>query len=445
MTCDINSVDCPIILVSIHQYEGLGDLSHGMKMARIIAEKFQNYRVVLVTESVENLERFNKKQFRIIRENELPSINNVALKILAPANSWGVILSFAGYHCDRPLIAFWEYNYFCPPLSVPGISSYCLGLKGYESGSGREIGIFIDDDYEEKHKISALPDRKRLEGLPQPIVEKLKVDTKTDHVFLVYASQEGDIERREFIEKILQENQSLKGQEGHRFFFVAPSWQEPVWTEPINSNLLREKDFVDGWNIKVGAWGNQICFYRDQLSPEEFQQILLYSSPQCLITGDQSLSEAISCGKSITYEWRRHKRELLDNFRLLIMRDPSLAIENICRKHNVKEPLGRIVMNALNAPRTKDSFSVRDLRCLTLDSQDVLGQTICKDESVCYLLTQAQKDTIFPLDPSGSYYGSGPPYDRGMPQSINLNGVEFKLIKCVENKTCYLLRCKTHE
>lgn len=318
------------IIVDIKPINGFGDLSCGVKIAKIL--KTPERIVILAIPDLwrERLNAFAGKEFSIISTQEAKETKNAALRIFAPIESQDLVLSESDASSPN-VIGFYEYGYLNPAIpsfAAPYVSTYSMGLND------REIGILIDPDWEWQHSISQLAREKRFQTLENhtqwgPLLSEmqktLQLDPTRDLLFLGYASN--DEERISFIKKIAAAHQN----EGKRLIFMLPH-------------------FLHGHTLDIP--GN-MTLITDPLTPDQFKLMLLLSEPECLITGDQSLSEAISANKEFTYEVRGHKQRLQSALIWLYQKKFSRKATNkeICQNRDCGPRMKEIIEKALACVR----------------------------------------------------------------------------------------------
>lgn len=230
------------------------------------------------------------------------------------------------------------------------------------SGPGEgELGIFMEEDlYQEgrvlyqAHKSS---DPTRLHFLKNLQLRDLLKDSGSK-LYFGYASRGGANIRIQFVEDIFRREIthpsnidiciiwpyciSIDGfveaiEDLCKVFNLSVEfWRPPSSEDP---SLSLEKSYMIGpRKVRI--------FIPESLDHADFQSLLRASDPYTLITGDESLSEALALGKIILYEVLPHKKRLASNLIQLSQRMGLKKVEQLLTRKDTeisgyKEPLNK--------------------------------------------------------------------------------------------------------
>lgn len=359
-----------LVVVEIRPINGQGDLSCGVKVATLLQKR--NIPLVLATfqESMEALEVFNKKKFSIISIDQVANLNNVALRIIAPFDD---LYSLDGmYAVNIRTLAFFEYGFTPKQLTSP-LSEYFTSFSmGFLP---RDLGIIIDDNWQTSHRLSKQPCQERFDSLSEDLKQAASeilqepFDPITTHYFLAYSK----IYRYQklFINDMKKKYATC----GKRLVFFV-----------IHNCAMRDltlKKEENKQNTYIPCVG---------LDPDLFRALMLLSE-ECLVTGDQSLGEAISINKKFHYEVCGHKSKFAEQLRqqYTMKGDEVLSCEDdaqydasnyrVCFSMNAADKIANSVEAALKQPQNYPKWV--DLRKESAFF-DIL------EKGKCYLITLDQ-------------------------------------------------------
>ena len=318
-------------LVIAHGLDGAGDISCAVKVATILNKRLliPIERIEIATNKPELVEIFNKRSFKVLSYTEAIKLDNVYLQIAVPA-FLPVLAGFIARGIPTLLIS--EYGFESSEISIrfphPWLSCHSFGLNAAES----ELGIMISPGLV-KHGFS----EKSL--LP---CERLKHLEKLECKWLSNAILNG--------KSIIDFDQSCRLYQGYTSTYIG-AWsyigaicllnqEDPkdlifvMSGKSCNSeNYLKRvqldfKQFAASQKIKEMRFiseksevavvevnpsnGFSVTIIHGLIEYRSLKKVILAAEKETITTGDQSLSEAISCNKSWLYEIRDHKRDLAD-------------------------------------------------------------------------------------------------------------------------------------
>lgn len=323
-TFEIPSIDLTAQKVAIITYSlgGFGDLGNAMKFAKMLHEEqgVREDKILLVTDKPEGMQLFNTDgKFSVLSMREYEKkISAVGLQIITPVSEDCQISEWAKKGVRT--VALYEYGFNGPSTtSGKDVQVYAFGLDWQR----REVGIWIARDWRRKHEIAAAEPALRLRSLKEiePSLQKLlRVDrgvekfAQDSHLYLGYAD---DFSMQvDFVKAILAEKR--KAASDKNFYFVLPGeknarflsahFEEELQLHRFNKLLITKHGKClqeiqgTGEGVLHIILGNQ--------THEDFYRLMTASEREVVVTGDQSLSEAIENDKIFCYEERRHKGPL---------------------------------------------------------------------------------------------------------------------------------------
>lgn len=305
---------------------GNGDYSYAMKVACALHDrlKIPLTSIILIDQDVKKIseadrnelpfEQFNKKRFTHIHsrceKDHLALLKEYSciLQIIVPLPKGIDPLTYNTEH--PPTLVFCEYGTKFTNGSDRQLSQtfevYHLGLdKG-------ELGICLSETLFQNY------DRANRESIVKNSYEKIDpsfrdflMEGRNCPIYFGYANKPMGVDEEEcplhfrlsFIKAIIRVK---KIQE---VIFVLPGGKinlEHSSTEWVEGQFAKTR--VEKRSFTFSDC--RITLIVGKLSPDDFLNLFSISEPECLVTGDQSLSEAISANKRFAYQQLSHKSEL---------------------------------------------------------------------------------------------------------------------------------------
>ena len=380
-------------LVIGHCLDGAGDISCAVKVATILNKRFliPIERIEIATNNPKMVEIFNKRSFKVLSYAEAKELDNVYLQIAVPA-FLPVIADFIG--CGIPTLLINEYGFKSSETSIrfphPWLSCHSFGLNLAK----RELGIIISPGLV-KHAFSqeslvSLERLKHLEKvkckwLSNAILNGKSIGDFDQSCRLYQGYTSKSIAAWSYIGAICLLNQ----QDPKDLIFVMPGT-----SCCLQSYLAKFKldfnQFAVSQNIKAISFISEeskavvevdpsnaisVTIIYGSIEYRSLKKVLLAAEKETITTGDQSLSEDISCNKSWQYEMRDHKFALASDLadiasakdhNLTVTTDfvsPFLEIDH-CR---------RIYSNFLEAKKN-DYVSMSSMNKEIIDNFDAMKQ-----------------------------------------------------------------------
>jgi len=310
------------ILFTTNPQDNLGDVSCSFKCARSLVQagtldpeqveirapdlrKCQNFQVYHYPIGP----LFKERELRFGSSREFEEVSDLALQVIAPSTGCGD----AFYHLRRKgvkTLSLFEYG-FTPdsiPVLEPFYSSVGLGL-----GKGK-AGIFIEHDWEEQHALTTRAQRMERfnevssEGRMR-IVGDLSSEAFVANCALYVGYSSDDAIRLGFVDAILKTNQT-----DETLVLTLPRFRadrhEGKMEEICRKNHVKTliiSDESGERSISFGEEGRTVRCCIGDFNHRDFLLLLQSSEEEVLVTGDQTISEAISANKRFCYEERDHK------------------------------------------------------------------------------------------------------------------------------------------
>ncbi len=304
-------------LIITYEINGQGDLSCGMKVANDLHERLgiPVKNILISSNKVKGIDNFNKHNFKSISLKEIESLHKqqaVDLQIIAPTDG------FSGVDCTvekAPALALLEYGF--TPLKSHRVMSKALGI-GKE-----EIGILIDPSLKEwGFSEEAKSSRNRMQQLEQldPTLKAAIMGKKSfdelNNKHALYMSYAPEKFLLKFIEVLSEKNHSSHKNN----IFVLPNLSATA-IKDLNLKALhfRKIKVIDlnqpstQHSIKseeTETTDKKITIIRGRIVHSAMLTLMKATEREILVTGDQSLSEAIAGNKNFIYIAPEHKEKL---------------------------------------------------------------------------------------------------------------------------------------
>lgn len=322
---------------------GFGDIACALKIANHLMEKgqFTKENITIVSSKTNIISLFNLHAFKVISPEDAQTTNitpkKKLIKLVVPIRSYenvNLLLLKGGF----PYIVFGEYGVKCQEVpseisDTPHLVK-TLGLKDDEEG------ILID---QELKNFSEQPQEKRLlllEKIPSElrkiILENDNLDEAvnnfitTSKLYMGYASQKEYFKK--FLKAIINLNQDNKKK---LIFFFPVSADKILLPKNLKSvstieilEFDQSKQTVSLKETKfISENGKAIKIIYGSLSYNDLKIIQAVSCEETMVTGDQSLSLAISdISRRFLYEALEHKIDLANKLDDLYPECPSLKM-----------------------------------------------------------------------------------------------------------------------
>lgn len=321
-------------LIYSHALDGLGDISAAFKIAKWANKhlSISKEKIVIATNDLEKAEILNNKNFKIIPYYEAENWAPPFLQIIVPTST-----SYIKHPLSKgiPTLCLSEYGF---ADEAKGYQNYnwiaCLAL-GINVKKG-QLGICIYNKLKERgFSSNSLFSSERIKFLykANPFLVKFLTQNKeaeqfdtSDRLYLGYVRE--TIAAQSFIKAVLSLNQT----NAKNLVIVLPG--NTVNEYAISSTLntaLQSKDIQDIQlefynhhnhtstilkSYALNSSGKTLRIITGSFYHADLKKILLASEKETVVTGDQSLSEAISANKNWFYETRDHKRTFAQDLQI---------------------------------------------------------------------------------------------------------------------------------
>lgn len=375
----------------IPHLNGLGDLLFGTKICNFLKEHYPNINLTLITDDdgiteLQTMVAEEIKPFELLKEKSIShksekKISEIDLLIEGPC-AQSLLLYGSNFKSNTPVLLMPEYddeNYKSKDIKERFVNTHEI-LTGFSADAK---GIIID------HKLAAfadLPEDKKLE-------ERLKVlDSLTNNFGMVLTSGDtGDnylantevslaYYPKAFPLYDLCAFKVAQASKNKNLDFIATGDLATVKKQLQDSNFLQKlqqlgftqvqfQNLDQDPNAEPELWlgkdqNNQSgkifrILYRNKFIHDDFVKLLKLVNIAG-VTGDQSLSEAISCGVVPIYSSSTHKTPAFKNFiNILKNYDPDVAtvLENLSIQGKKNGKLDESINELLNQPEFKERFN----------------------------------------------------------------------------------------
>lgn len=337
------SQDQKLLWVIPQDAAGFGDISCALKIANFLVDKgyFNRENITIVSTKAEIISIFNTYSFKVILPEDAQKIEVTSpadlLKLVVPIRSYDNI-NPALLQGEVSYIVLWEYGvkHREVPLEISGAPHY-VGSLGIE---GDEEGILID---QEMNNCSNVSWRERLRHLEKITIElrsailgsgELEKATfefeNSSRLYFGYASQ------KEYFTKFLKAIVNYNHGNNKNLTYVFPVSEDkfccPKNLKDVASVEIfvfdRASQTVNLKEVKVFSdEGKKVKVILGPLSSDDLKWVQLASRRETMVTGDQSLSQAISAiFFRFIYEALPHKAELANSLGGLYPLSPSLGV-----------------------------------------------------------------------------------------------------------------------
>jgi hypothetical protein len=334
----IQSLDFSLInknyLIICEKNNGLGDLSCGFKIANDLHERLSVpiANIIIATNDPLGSSLFNKHEFTVldfreIKSEQITKTYDISLQIIAPTDQYSC---HAKVDSQIPALALMEYGFDTGDSSNELVCE-SLGLDKPAMGfmvenSLKEWG-FSDQSNTSILRLQQLKDINK--GLQQAILGRNNEDTedaiiKFDEKSRLYTSYAPSSKLNSFVAKIVAESV----QEVSKFVFVFSDFRfDDAQTlakkchgisaiKIVELDKVTETYKIQKLSIDSGK-GRKIKIITCSLKHAEMLTLFKAVERKVLVTGDQSLSEAISGNMNLIYVAPLHKLTLKDQLQKL--------------------------------------------------------------------------------------------------------------------------------
>ncbi len=219
--------------------------------------------------------------------------------------------------------------------SIINIHEYSLAKERHEnlqgevlvSGPGEgEIGMLFDDSLymigEDLYAQGFTSCRERLTSLVDMDLRRVLLEVKDAHVFFAYSRDIKAICR--FSEAVIKQSPSgsidicVVGDESSRLLAECVKGLQSIMPEGILQHfeiVYRNKGSFISFSIPKDSNGKKCVrvIFPGFLLESDFNELMISSEPSVLVTGDRSVSLALSLGKVIVYDTPPHKEKFKAN------------------------------------------------------------------------------------------------------------------------------------
>ncbi len=327
---------------------GLGDVSCAMQFASRIQEKMnlKAHQVLLAVnpEDAKDVELFNEKSFAVINACEIGKVHNLALQVIAPqvtSKTAEMVL-----YNQAPVLSITEYG-FSPHKFPPYVGSWVISrAMGLAVG---EIGILIDQElmnwgFSEATMLSqnrAMKIREMSSGLQDALLRESGIFEFDSRTKLYYGYSAHLITARAFVCSICKINAHNSK---NISVYLPNEYVDELSKERLKNSFIKgSSEFTEFLmnDSSCKGFGRVIvekydCIHETTTTIEELKSdnsqskkvlriligrlphrdvrlLMMASEKEMVVTGDQSLSEAISCNKNFAYELLWHKSSLAES------------------------------------------------------------------------------------------------------------------------------------
>jgi len=281
---------------------GFGDLAATLKLAETISKEDRFTKITLVfprgiDEKRRDFLRRWPAKFEVVSPQVLDRENVMAIGIATHQNI------FETTRRDIPHFFVREYD----ALLQEDISNQCC------SGLGEQkLGIFVDDDMQGILSTREIEILQRISSNSKLLFEEKKFYFGYGHYFVsiehfvhlvVSAEKDKDEDIIVFIK--LGDCGPLSAS-----FTLDGNFFEFLKRRNIGGLIIDDHEY----HLQKGKKSLIVFFMSSSIGHEEMKVLLKASKDLCLVTGDQSFSEAVSADKLIIYEMYSHKVKLWHNF-----------------------------------------------------------------------------------------------------------------------------------
>ena len=274
---------------------------------------------------------FKEREWRFL-EREFVEVSDVALQVIAPSNGNGD----AFFHLRRKgvkTLSLFEYGF--NPDRLPALEPFYLSL-GLGLGKDKK-GIFIEHDWKKQHALTTRDQRmERFEEISPDVQRRilgglsLKDFTKSCGLYVGYSND--DTPRLGFVDAILKTNQA-----DETLVLILPRFDvnkhESTIREICELNQVKTLIISDPEgerSVSIGQEGRTLRLCVGSFNHHDLLLLWQTSEEEALVTGDQSVGEAISANKRFCYEERDHKKTFASSMVKLFSkydptRDPSAS------------------------------------------------------------------------------------------------------------------------
>ncbi|MBA2369934.1 MAG: hypothetical protein H0V82_13100 [Candidatus Protochlamydia sp.] len=348
---------------------GFGDIACALKITNHLLENcgFLNNNVSVVTEKKDIVKVFNEA-VQIINPKDaikIPSTSLPHLKIVCPIRSYENINKEL-FKDKIPCMVLWEYGIKNLPLPIEfeNIPSLVETL-GLEDG---ELGIVIDKD---EHTYSKFRWKERVSLLHKinPIIQNaiLGEDASSQSLEKFYENSRlyfGYTANADYLINFFQGIVEINHKNDNNLVFVFPtdnylnfpqnfdkiaSIETFIFNKNNNSICMEKKEFSNE--------GKKITIILGTMSYNDVKWIQIAAKKETIVTGDQSLGQAISLIFSrFIYECLPHKCELANSLKKLYPINPTIL--EIKDNQSISTPSSKnMVEYFISCKKDKEKFS----------------------------------------------------------------------------------------
>ena len=310
-----------------HILDGLGDISTACKIAKWTTKQLNipAEKVIIATNDHQKAEIINQKKFKILHYHEAENLFPLFLQIVVPTSA-----SCVKYLLSKgiPTLCLIEYGFSSEAKYYQNYNWIACHALGINKKKG-ELGICINEGLKKwGFSPNSLNSSERLgylykvtPSLLSCIIGQLSAANfdALNRLYLGYVKS--PMAALSFIKAILNLNQTddknlvmvLPGNTEHFFNTTLIDLKTSSYLKDFQRFEVVYYNHLDKTStmlesITLNPIGKTLRIIKGNFYHADLKKILIASEKEMVVTGDQSLSEAISANKSWFYETRDHKR-----------------------------------------------------------------------------------------------------------------------------------------
>lgn len=316
-----------LIFIVCDKQGGFGDLACGRRVADLLHNLggIPADKIIINSSFSKDFERiFNTdKRYRVISSDDALNLTDVKIKIIVP---YVYSRTESMVDADASLYLH-EYNHGEQIIKPEeNYYEYQMGFSGNDSTT--PIGILIDPELHEwsqsQESKDPLAKAKLLTTLPRDFSEAIlngkspEEFAKRSKFYLGYSAEANT--KKEFLNALISLN---KDDEADLVFLLPGSVDQDYFLDRcfMESNQIgqlivyesRHEQLKKSASTKISEQGKTLTLLTHQIPNKLMKTLWKASESECLVTGDQSLTEAVSANKAFFYEVLPHKEGVAKN------------------------------------------------------------------------------------------------------------------------------------